>query len=73
MTQESFAAIGVQTERIASGCAGLDEVLGDGYPKRHFYLLEGNSGAGKTTLALQFGIEGVRNGDRDLYVTLNGN
>ncbi len=59
MTQESFAAIGVQTERIASGFAGLDEVLGDGYPKRHFYIREGNSGAGKTTLALP-----VRDGGR---------
>src|ERR1700730_9759406 len=60
-----------QNERTSSGCPGLDEVLEGGYPKGHFYLLEGNPGAGKTTLALQFVIEGVKRGERTLYVTLS--
>ncbi|MGH9513139.1 MAG: ATPase domain-containing protein [Terriglobales bacterium] len=58
------------TERIGSGCTGLDDVLQGGYPKGHFYLLEGSPGAGKTTLALQFVIEGIKKGERVLYVTL---
>ncbi len=71
MKQVSAEAIAVQNERIASGCAGLDDVLNGGYPKGHFYLLEGNPGAGKTTLALQFIIEGIQNGEKVLYVTLS--
>ncbi|MGH9530650.1 MAG: ATPase domain-containing protein, partial [Terriglobales bacterium] len=70
MTQKPVDVIAVQTDRIPSGCAGLDEVLGGGFPKGHFYLLEGASGAGKTTLGLQFAVEGVKNGERVLYVTL---
>ncbi len=58
-------------KRIPSGCAGLDEVLNGGLPGGHFYLVEGDPGAGKTTLALQFMIEGVKNGEKVLYVTLS--
>ena len=57
--------------RAPAGCRGLDEVLGGGLPKGHFYLLEGEPGAGKTTLALQFVLEGVRLGERVLYVTMS--
>ncbi len=71
MNQVSVEAIGVQNDRIPSGCAGLDDILNGGYPKGHFYLVEGNPGAGKTTLALQFIIEGIKNGERVLYVTLS--
>ncbi|MGH9529791.1 MAG: ATPase domain-containing protein [Terriglobales bacterium] len=70
MTQKPVDVISVQTDRIPSGCAGLDEVLGGGYPKGHFYLLEGASGAGKTTLGFQFAVEGLKNGERVLYITL---
>ena len=43
-----------ETTRCSSGCAGLDDVLGGGLPSGHFYLIEGEPGTGKTTLALQF-------------------
>ncbi|MDP9161605.1 MAG: AAA family ATPase [Acidobacteriota bacterium] len=59
------------SERVRSGCAGLDDVLLGGLPRGHFYLFEGDPGAGKTTLALQFLIEGVKSGERVLYVTLS--
>jgi len=49
----------------------LDEVLGGGLPLGHVYLLEGEPGTGKTTIALQFAAEGVRNGENVLYVTLS--
>ena len=61
----------VGTARISSGCAGLDIVMSGGLPKGHLYLLEGEPGSGKTTLALQFVLEGQRNGEKVLYVTLS--
>jgi len=60
-----------QIDRCSSGCPGLDDVLGGGYPAGHFYLLEGEPGTGKTTLALQFMAEGLRRGEKVLYVTLS--
>src|SRR5579864_6829619 len=57
--------------RCSSGCAGLDDVLGGGLPIGHFYLVEGEPGTGKTTLALQFIAEGMKRGEKVLYVTLS--
>ena len=57
--------------RCSSGCAGLDDVLGGGFPIGHFYLIEGEPGTGKTTLALQFVAEGLKRGEKVLYVTLS--
>lgn len=57
--------------RCSSGCAGLDDVLGGGLPTGHFYLVECEPGTGKTTLALQFIAEGIKNGEQVLYVTLS--
>lgn len=54
-----------------TGLAGLDEVLGGGLPSNRLYVVEGVPGSGKTTLALQFLREGVRLGQRTLYVTLS--
>jgi circadian clock protein KaiC len=53
------------------GIAGLDEVLCGGLTPDRVYLVEGVPGSGKTTLALQFLLEGVRRGERVLYVTLS--
>ena len=57
--------------RSRSGIDGLDDVLSGGFIPGRLYLVDGNPGAGKTTLALQFLREGVRTGDRCLYVTLS--
>lgn len=54
-----------------TGVGGLDEVLGGGLAPNHLYLVEGVPGSGKTTLALQFLLEGVRCGEPVLYVTLS--
>jgi circadian clock protein KaiC len=60
------------TEPVAStGIAGLDSILGGGFPKDHVYLLQGDPGAGKTTLSLQFLLEGVKLGEKALYITLS--
>ena len=58
-------------ERIQTGISGLDDILNGGLPQGHLYLVEGNPGTGKTTLALQFLLEGVRRGENVIYVTLS--
>ena len=58
-------------DRVSTGNAGLDLVLGGGLPAQRLYLVEGAPGSGKTTLALQFLLEGVKAGERVLYVTLS--
>jgi circadian clock protein KaiC len=59
------------TSRLYTGVSGLDDILFGGLMKSHMYLIEGESGTGKTTLGLQFVLEGKRVGDRCLYVTLS--
>jgi circadian clock protein KaiC len=54
----------------ATGLHGLDVILQGGLPKGRAYLVEGPPGAGKTTLALQFLLEGVRTGERVMLVSL---
>ena len=57
--------------RVSTGIVGLDEILGGGLPANHLYLLDGEPGTGKTTLALQFLLAGAEVGSRGLYVTLS--
>lgn len=57
--------------RLGTGINGLDEILEGGLPPRRLYLVEGRAGAGKTTLALQFLIEGAKRGEPALFVTLS--
>jgi circadian clock protein KaiC len=57
--------------RISTGNTGLDEILMGGLDADRMYLYEGRPGTGKTTIALQFLMEGVRNGERVLYISLS--
>jgi len=61
----------VEATKASSGIAGLDNVLRGGFPRNRLYVIEGNPGAGKTTLALQFLLAGVKAGETVLYVTLS--
>ncbi len=59
------------TARLATGSDGLDSVLEGGFPASRLYLVEGDPGTGKTTLALKFLMEGAARGEAVLYVTLS--
>jgi circadian clock protein KaiC len=58
-------------QRVSIGIADLDNILGGGLTANRAYLLEGTPGSGKTTIALQFLLEGARSGERGLYITLS--
>src|SRR5579862_34456 len=58
-------------DRCISGVPGLDTILDGGFPKNRLYLIEGDPGVGKTTLALQFLLEGARRNEKGLYITLS--
>jgi circadian clock protein KaiC len=60
-----------EPRRSSTGVPGLDDVLHGGLIAHRLYLVDGNPGAGKTTLALQFLREGIRIGERCLYITLS--
>jgi circadian clock protein KaiC len=56
---------------VSTGVPGLDNILGGGFPSHRLYLIQGDPGTGKTTLALQFLLEGRRAGERGLFITLS--
>lgn len=61
------------TERLSTGVRGLDEIMDGGFLAGTTTLIVGMTGAGKTTLALQFALEGVRRGEKTLYVNFQEN
>jgi circadian clock protein KaiC len=67
----SNLGVGNKERKISTGISGLDCVLSGGFPANHLYLVEGNPGTGKTTMALQYLLEGLRLGEPVLYVTLS--
>ncbi len=54
-----------------TGVPGLDDILAGGFTRRRLYLIEGRPGSGKTTLAMQFLMDGARLGESVLYITLS--
>jgi circadian clock protein KaiC len=57
--------------RAKTGIWGLDDILSGGFSRQHVFLVEGAPGTGKTTIALQFLMEGARAGEKCLYITLS--
>lgn len=57
--------------KAKTGIEGLDNVLAGGFARERVYLLEGSPGTGKTTIALQFLLEGIAAGEKCLYITLS--
>jgi circadian clock protein KaiC len=60
----------VVTDVAPTGIEGLDTLLHGGLPRHHMYLLQGEAGTGKTTVGMQFLIEGVRAGETSLFIAL---
>jgi circadian clock protein KaiC len=60
-----------QSANALLGISGLDDILLGGLRRNRLFLFEGSPGAGKTTLALQFLLEGARTGEKSLYITLS--
>jgi circadian clock protein KaiC len=54
-----------------TGTPGLDHILNGGLTPNRVYLIEGDPGAGKTTLAIRYLLEGAKNGEKGLYFTLS--
>jgi circadian clock protein KaiC len=57
--------------KAKTGVSGLDDILSGGLSRGNVFLLEGEPGAGKTTVALQFLLEGAKAGEKSLYITLS--
>jgi circadian clock protein KaiC len=68
---ETGTPVDAEPPRISTGSEGLDDILGGGLDPNRMYLYEGRPGTGKTTIALQFLLDGVRRGERVLYITLS--
>jgi circadian clock protein KaiC len=60
-------------QRAATGIEGLDYILGGGFPRNRIFLIEGHPGSGKTTLGLQFLLEGRKRGETGLCISLSEN
>lgn len=60
-----------QTDLMSTGIPGLDDIMNGGLTRDRLYLVEGEPGSGKTTMALQFLLEGVRLGESVIYITLS--
>ena len=70
MSKKSNEVAGSE-ERFLTGVEGLDDILNGGLPRQCMYLVQGDPGSGKTTLAMQFLLEGKRRGESGFYITLS--
>lgn len=57
--------------RVSSGVSGLDDLVGGGIPHNRLYVLAGPPGSGKTTLSTQFLVEGAKQGETCLFVSMH--
>jgi circadian clock protein KaiC len=71
MSEEKTDAAPPASPNALIGIPGLDDILNGGLPRRRLYLVRGKPGTGKTTLAMEFLLTGVRAGERCLYITLS--
>src|SRR3989337_1305957 len=60
----------IPRDLVLTGIDGLDELLGGGVPRGHVITVMGSFGTGKTTFALQFLLQGLINGEKGIFITL---
>lgn len=58
-------------KRLKTGIEGFNTILNGGIPVNRLYLMQGEPGTGKTTIAFQFLLEGIKNGERCLYISFS--
>ena len=68
---DSQTTTGAAPAPCSTGVPGLDTVLNGGLPRNRMYVIEGTAGVGKTTLGLQFLLEGLSQGEQGLYISLS--
>ena len=56
-------------ERVKTGIEGLDKALNGGIPTKNIVLISGGAGTGKSTLALQYLVNGAKMGEKGLYIS----
>ena len=66
-----MSSVDALADKAKTGIWGLDNILSGGFSRGHLFLVEGAPGTGKTTIALQFLLEGVSKGEKSLYITLS--
>jgi circadian clock protein KaiC len=69
--RKGFKGKRLANELCSTGVEGLDDILAGGLPRGGFFLIQGDPGSGKTTLALQFLLDGLRRGEKVFYITLS--
>ncbi|MDY6765773.1 MAG: ATPase domain-containing protein [Candidatus Nanohaloarchaea archaeon] len=68
---EEESEVGAEVERVSTGIAGLDELVEGGIPKHNLVLVPGGAGTGKSTLGLQFLMQGAEHGEPGLFLSLD--
>jgi circadian clock protein KaiC len=69
--ESSSQPTNLEEGRASTGITGLDDVLGGGLMPDRIYVVQGDPGVGKTTLAFQFLLEGARRGEKAFYITMS--
>src|SRR3989344_9078182 len=63
----------IQMKRLTTGLNNLDEVLRGGFPENSVCLISGSAGSGKTLFALNYLLEGAKQGEKGYYLSFNEN
>lgn len=61
----------IKETRFSTGIKGFDDILNGGFPDNRLYLMQGEPGTGKTTIAFQFLLEGIKNKEECLYISFS--
>ncbi|MDY6762082.1 MAG: ATPase domain-containing protein [Candidatus Nanohaloarchaea archaeon] len=68
---EDDIEVGEEVDRVSTGVPGLDELVEGGIPRHNLVLVPGGAGTGKSTLGLQFLVEGAKNGEPGMFISLD--